>query len=102
MLIKELNMSNEYSENYRELLDAVIVKAFDDYMKIKCGKPLRVTDGPAAVCSLDSIITFFKDMNCLKYLEKIDGLLEEYNYDYYKLMNALHPKSNYNSMEGWK
>lgn len=100
MLIKELNMSNEYSENYRDLFDAILVKACDDYMKIKCGMPLRVSDGPAAVCSLDSIATFLKDWNCLKCLEKMDGLLEEYNYDYYKLMNALHPKSNYNSMEG--
>ena len=96
MLIKNFNTINDYSENYENLFIAIIVKAFDDYMKIKCGNPLQVSDGPATVRSLDSIVTFLKDWNCLKYLEKMDNLLEEYNYDYYKLMNALHPKSNCN------
>ena len=96
MLIKNFNTINDYSENYKDLIIAIIVKAFDDYAKIKCGRPLCVSDGPGTVRSLDSIVTFLKDWNCLKYLEKMDNLLEEYNYDYYKLKNALHPKSNYN------
>ena len=96
MLIKNFNMINDYSENYKDLIIAIIVKAFDDYAKIKCGKPLCGNSVPADVCNLDSIVTFLKDWNCLKYLEKMDNLLEEYNYDYYKLMNALHPKSNCN------
>ena len=96
MLIKNFNMINDYSENYKDLIIAIIVKAFYDYAKIKCGKPLQVSDGPATVRSLDSIVIFLKDWNCLKYLEKMDNLLEEYNYDYRKLMNALHPKSNCN------
>ena len=69
MLIKNFNMINDYSENYKDLIIAIIVKAFDDYAKIKCGKTLNVSDGPATVRSLDSIVIFLKDWNCLKYLE---------------------------------
>ena len=93
MLIKNFNMNNDYAENYEDLFIAIIAKACDDYMKIKCGISLCSNYGPADVCNLDSIVTFLNDWNCIKYLEKIDNLLEEYNYDYYKLMNALHPKS---------
>ena len=101
MLIKNFNMVNDYEENYKDLIIAIIVKAFYDYAKIKCRRPLCVSDGPATVRSLDSIVTFLKDWNCLKYLEKMDNLLEGYNYDYHKLMKALHPKSNYN-LNVWK
>lgn len=35
MLIKNFNTINDYSENYKDLIIAIIVKAFDDYANMK-------------------------------------------------------------------